>query len=204
MSPCGPSTWVNPVLPEIEDPAQIQPNAAHRAGQQMETVSGTQFLEQHSFDQLKQAATFGALSSETIAWLLDEGRILRLDRGESIFEPGDSGDRFFVILEGSVSYYRSSKDQYAYMRGYRTGQQIGFADTIALRNRAGMALATEAATVLEIDYRLFNRLRKEFPAQFGLLMMNLAREMARIIHAIDNVMVDIKSHGIVTDDMGIV
>lgn len=171
---------------------------------QMQSISPTQFLQGRSLEQLQQAAVFGALSTEAIHWLLNEGRILQLDKGESLFEPGESGDSFFVILQGGISYYRSANDQFAYIRDYRFGQQTGFANTIALHDRLGMALATEEAVVLEIDYRLFNRLRQVFPSEFGLLMMNLAREMARTIRAIDDIIVDIKSHGIIKDGSGLV
>jgi CRP-like cAMP-binding protein len=171
---------------------------------QMKSVSPAQFLQGSSLERLQQAATFGALSAETIHWLLNEGRILQLDRGESLFEPGERGDSFFVILQGGISYYRSANDQYAYIRDHRFGQQIGFANTIALYDRLGMALATEEAVILEVDYRLFNRLRQEFPSEFGLLMMNLTREMARTIRAVDDVIVDIKSHGIIKDGSGLI
>ena len=166
----------------------------------MKSLSSTQLPEACSLEQLQQASTFGALSAQTIAWLLNEGRIIQLDRGESLFKPDQRGDSFFVILYGSISYYRYGNDQYAYIRGFRTGQQIGFANMIALHDRVGMAVATVDALVLEVDFRLFNRLRKEFAPEFGLLMMNLAREMARTIRAVDDVIVDIKSHGIIMDD----
>jgi len=170
----------------------------------MQSVSASQLLESHSLEQLKQASTFGALSADTIRWLLNEGSITRLDRGESLFEPGQRGDSFFVILHGAFSYYRSGNDQYAYIRDYRTGQQIGFANTLALHERVGMAISTQEALVLEIDYRLFNRLRQEMPSEFGLMMMNLARELARTIRTIDDAIVDIKTHGIIMDSSGLV
>ena len=169
----------------------------------MQSLSGTEFLKQQPLEQLKELSTFGALSSETIGWLLEEGRISQLDRGESLFEPGRRGDSFFVILDGSIAYYRPGKDQYAYIRDYKKGQQIGFSNTLALHDRVGMAIAITDARTLEIDYRLFNRLRLEFPSEFGLLMLNLARELARTIRAVDDVIVDVKTHGVITDDSGL-
>jgi CRP-like cAMP-binding protein len=169
----------------------------------MQSLSGTEFLKQHPLEELKELSTFGALSAETIAWLLEEGRISQLDRGESLFKPGRRGDSFYVILDGSIAYYRPGKDQYAYIRDYKTGQQIGFSNTLALHDRVGMSIATTDAVILEIDYRLFNRLRLEFPSEFGLLMLNLARELARMIRAVDDVIVDVKTHGVITDDSGL-
>ena len=169
----------------------------------MQQVTAKQFLEHHSLERLQQASTFGALAAETIDWLLAEGRIIRLNRGESLFKPGQAGDSFFVVLEGRFSYYRPGGERYTYIRDYATGQQVGFANTLALHDRVGMAIATTEATVLQIDYLLFNRLRKEFPAEFGLMTINLARELARTIRAMDDAILDIKSHGIITDQSGL-
>ncbi len=170
----------------------------------MQAVSAKEFLAHHSLEQLQQASTFGALAQDTIAWLLEEGRIIQLPRGESLFKPGQPGDSFFVVLEGRFSYYRPGGERYAYIRDYGTGQQIGFANTLALHDRVGMAIATTDATALQIDYQLFNSLRKTFPSEFGLLTINLARELARTIRAMDDAIVDIKSHGIITDRSGLV
>ena len=169
-------------------------------GNRMETLSGTEILRQYPPEQLIELSSFGALSKDTVRWLLEEGRIIQLGRGESLFEPGHRGDSFCIILRGSVAYYRPGGDQYAYIRDYHEGQQIGFSNTLALHDRIGMAIATCEVQILEIDYRLFNRLRVEFPAEFGLLMLNLARELARTVRAVDDAILDIKSHGVITDD----
>lgn len=169
----------------------------------MQSISGTEVLKRQPIEQLKELSTFGALSPEIIGWLLEKGRILRLGRGESLFEPGQPGDSFFVILRGSVAYYRPGEEQYAYIRDYNKGQQIGFSNTLALHDRVGMAIATTETLTLEIDYRLFNRMRLEYPSAFGLLMLNLARELARTIRAVDDIIVDVKTHGIITDDSGL-
>ena len=166
----------------------------------MHSLSSTEFLKNHPLEQLKELPSFGALSQGTIFWLLDQGQISQLDRGESLFDPGQRGDSFFVILRGNIAYYRPGQEQYAYLRDYKIGQQIGFSNTLALHERVGMAIATSDTVALEIDHGLFNRLRLEFPSEFGLLMLNLARELARTIRAVDDIIVDIKSHGIITDD----
>ena len=41
----------------------------------MQSVTSSEFLKRNPLEQLKELSTFGALSSETIRWLLEEGRI---------------------------------------------------------------------------------------------------------------------------------
>ena len=100
------------------------------------------------------------------------------------------GDAFYVILKGAFAYYKSHDDKYAYIRDYTLGEQIGFMSMIALHNRVGSAVACEDSLVLEVNNTLFSRMHETTPLDFGLLMMNLAREMARTLRAVDNIVVD--------------
>lgn len=159
----------------------------------MQPITDDELLKQYSLEDFKQASTFGALSSEAIEWLLSRGRVGKLEKGETLFEPQQRGDSFFVILDGAIGYYKPDDGQYAYIRDYRKGQQIGFVSTIALHDRVGMALATARTVVLEVDFRLFYRMHKEMSADFGLLMLNLSREMARTIREMDDIIVDMKA-----------
>lgn len=166
----------------------------------MQATTDTEVLKSLPLEELTQASTFGALSTSAIEWLLQEGRITRISRGETLFRPDEKGDSFFVILDGAIAYYKTESDQYAYIRDYRKGQQIGFVSTIALHDRVGMAIATAESLLLEIDCSLFYRLHKEWPRDFGLLMLNLARDMARMIRQMDDVIVDMKAHRLISGD----
>lgn len=158
----------------------------------MHVPTYTELLQRIPLSSLGEVSTFGALSEETIAWLLNLGNILELDEGDLLFRPGEPGDTFFVILEGSVAYYKYHDQRYAYIRDYCKGQQIGFVSVIALHNRVGKAVARERTIALQINAPMFYRLHQEAPKDFGLLMLNLGSEMARTIRKIDNIIVDIK------------
>ena len=51
--------------------------------------------------------------------------------------------------------------------------------------RAAIALAAEDSIVLEVSSALFHKFHDNPPAEFGLLLLNLSREMARRIHKTD-------------------
>ena len=63
-------------------------------------ISEKELLSEHRFEKFKQASTFGALSNDTIAWLLHEGCIHTLNEAENLFEHGDRGtrDKLFGVL----------------------------------------------------------------------------------------------------------
>jgi CRP-like cAMP-binding protein len=156
----------------------------------MESITSADLLDNYPLGELQQASTFGALSEQSLLWLVREGRITRLAPGEVLFEPGERGDSFFIILDGSVAYYKIHEGHSAYIREYKKGEQIGFVSTVALHDRMGRAVAKTKLLVLEIDSQLFHRLHQTAPMDFGILMLNLAREMARTIRAIDNRIVE--------------
>jgi hypothetical protein len=51
----------------------------------------------------------------------------------------------------------------------------------------GTDVAVEESMVVDVSSAQFSRLHVDFPADFGLLMINLARELAREIEMLENV-----------------
>lgn len=155
----------------------------------MHVLQGPEVLTRFSINYFKSASTFGAISDDTLNWLFNEGQIYALNAKEVLFEPNERGDAFFVILQGSIAYYKCHDGQYAHIRNYKVGEQIGFMSMIALHDRVGSAIALEDSIVLEVNTHLFHLLHEKAPLDFGVLMMNLAREMARTLRSVDNIVV---------------
>jgi signal-transduction protein with cAMP-binding, CBS, and nucleotidyltransferase domain len=83
---------------------------------------------------------------------------------------------------------------YTFIRHYEFGQQIGFMSLIALHPRVGKAVADKDSIILKINSDVFYQLHLTMPQDFGLLMMNLAREMSRTLCAVENIIVDRKGN----------
>jgi CRP-like cAMP-binding protein len=160
----------------------------------MKLISTEQLLKNQELSSFTNASVFGALSEASILWLLQNGIIHSLEKGEYIFNHGQAGNSFHVILDGQITYYKFHDGRYAYIRDYKTGEQIGFMSMIALHERVGRAEAHEGTITLEIDSQLFHEFHNTASLEFGILMMNLAREMARTLRSVDNLIVE-KSQG---------
>ena len=143
----------------------------------MKSLGADDLLQAYPMERLKEASIFGALSTEAIDWLIHEGDRCRMEAGESLFEPAQRGDSFYIILEGKIALYNPDGEHFAHIRDYEVGQQVGFVSTIALHDRIGKAVATTSTTTLEINYRVFYQLHRQYPADFGLMVLNMAREM---------------------------
>lgn len=134
-----------------------------------------------SADTLKTGSIFGALSSSSIDFLVHHGFIKHLDDGEQLFADGDKGDSFYIILEGALSYYRDSNDAASLIRHVSFGQALGYVHMISLSPRSGYATANGDTVLLEIDYNIFGEFHDRFAFDFGILILNLSRDMARNI-----------------------
>ncbi|MBU2965301.1 cyclic nucleotide-binding domain-containing protein [Amphritea sp. 2_MG-2023] len=156
----------------------------------MDRITSQQLLTRLTLSQLESASVFGALPEASILWLLDHGVIRNFNAGDELFSPDQAGNSFHVILQGSVDYYKFHDGRYAYIRTFNSGEQIGFVSMIALHDRVGRAEACEAGISLEINSETFHDFHLSYPLEFGILMMNLAREMARTLRKTNNILVD--------------
>ena len=96
-------------------------------------------LKNQELSSFTNASVFGALPETSILWLLQNGEIHSLEKGEYIFSQGQPGNSFHVIQDGQIGYYKFHDGRYAYIRDYKTGEQIGFMSLIALHDRVGRA-----------------------------------------------------------------
>ncbi|MFC6671747.1 Crp/Fnr family transcriptional regulator [Marinobacterium aestuariivivens] len=140
----------------------------------------------------RELSTFGALSDRVVRRILVEGRVLQLDRGEVLYRAGDAVQSFYVVLRGSLSMYVCDEDHYALARRHLQGEQLGFVPMIGLHDHTATAVGAEDETLLvEISADQFYELHVSEPDDFGLLLLNLAREMARAIGALSRTIVEL-------------
>ena len=156
----------------------------------MREISCEELLTTRDVASFTGASVFGALPEPAIQWLLERGKIHDMEPGEYLFSPGEPGNSFHVILVGRVSYHKYHLGKFGFIREYTMGEQIGFMSLIALHERVGRVECNEPTIALEIDSHLFHEFHDEKPADFGILMLNLAREMARTLRMVDNLLVE--------------
>ena len=139
---------------------------------------------------LSTGSVFGAISVEATRFLLENGTIYQVAAGESVFGCGDRGTSFFVVCEGELAYFKRHKGHETMTRRVAFGEEVGFVAMIGLHDHLGHADALEDSVVLEIDAALFGDLHQHFPLDFGLMLMNLARELARTVRKLSDTIVE--------------
>ena len=153
----------------------------------MKTLDAAEVIDRFGIPYLQELSTFGALSQEVILDLLENGRIDQLDKGEYIAHFSEEATDFQVVLQGTLAYYKHFEGHDVLTRHFRQGEQLGFDEMIGLIVRNGTDVAVEDSVILSISNNQFYDLHVKFPAAFGIFMINLARELAREIELLENV-----------------
>lgn len=140
---------------------------------------------------LGEGAVLGAISCAGIQYLLDEGKILHLAAGETLFDIGEPAESFYVVCDGQVDFYRSVGDKaLRWLRTLGFGAEVGFVAMIGLQKRSGRVAAHSDCVLLEISTALFARFHETHPVDFGVLLLNLTRDLARLVRQLDNDLLD--------------
>ncbi|TDO99723.1 cyclic nucleotide-binding domain-containing protein [Marinomonas balearica] len=135
-----------------------------------------------SISRLKSASIFGALSPEAITFLLEHGALEELDEGEVLFKEDEVADAFYIVLDGSLKLCRGDEKAADVKFGEGSigfGEEIGYVTMIALHPRAADVIATQTTLVLKINSYVFGQFHDYHSFDFGILILNLSRDMAR-------------------------
>jgi CRP-like cAMP-binding protein len=83
-----------------------------------------------------------------------------LQDGETVFRQGETGDAFFMVVQGSVRILRGSHELAV------LGPREGFGEMAILdqETRSATAVAAEPTTLLKIDRDSFDRLIEQNPS----------------------------------------
>ena len=156
----------------------------------MEQLDPKTVFADYGLAYFRELATFGALSDEAIQGLVECGEISRLQVGERIERYHESAEDFQIVLAGRMAFYKCSEQgEEVFTRYFNTGDQIGFDLMIGLIPHNGVDVAEQETVLLSISKLCFYQMHEEYPGDFGLLMINLARELSREIALLEDVIV---------------
>ncbi|WP_432470147.1 cyclic nucleotide-binding domain-containing protein [Amphritea sp. HPY] len=153
----------------------------------MNTLQPEQVIADLTLRYLRELATFGAISDAAIIDLISRGTVKSLHKGEVLSSYDMPVTGFAIVLQGNIAFYKHCKGKDVLTRHFRAGEQIGFDTMIGMIANSGTEIGYEDSLVLQVSSVQFFDLHQDFPADFGLLMINLSRELAREIAMLEEV-----------------
>ena len=131
---------------------------------------------------------FAGLTPEAIALLLENARELEFGEGAVVVREGETSNRFFVIAVGRLRVCRNfgqpGEVDLASLGPKEFFGEMSILDTLP---RSATIQAMSPSTLCCISSITFARLYQSMPTQYGILILNIARDLSRRLRHLDEV-----------------
>jgi CRP-like cAMP-binding protein len=115
--------------------------------------------------------------------------IARFKKGEYIARQGGEPSHIYIISRGTVDLLITDRDVSIFKRTFKPGDCFGEAAMLSMVNNTASFVAAEDSELIVLSRRALNDLRRENLPLFCILIMNLARELARKLQYTDEILI---------------
>ncbi len=118
--------------------------------------------------------------------IAEEGKVRDFEAGEWIVQEGEEGHAFFILVTGEVEVIKrhGAPDEVSLCR-LKQGEFFGEMCILAPMKRAASIRASQASRAIEIRAATLYHLYQKLPDQYSIVLLNLARDLARRLCQID-------------------
>ena len=109
-------------------------------------------------------------------------------KGEYISRKGEEATHIHIIEKGTVDLLVGDDDLTIAKRQFHVGDCFGEAAMLSMINNTASFVAAEDCDLIAFSRRSLNQLRREDAAAFSILILNLARELARKLQYTDEML----------------
>jgi CRP/FNR family transcriptional regulator, cyclic AMP receptor protein len=110
------------------------------------------------------------------------------ERGESIFRKGDEPSYIYIVSKGKIDLIISDHNVNVEKKTLLSGECFGVASMMAMQRHTSTAIALEESEVMVLSKKALIYLQRDDIKLFALLMMNIARELARRLKLTDDML----------------
>lgn len=153
---------------------------------QAETPPPLSFSDPIEPASLRATGIFAGLDDNALATLAEYLELQRVNSGADIFRQGDAGSVLYLIASGSVQLHKTYGADELCVATIQAGDWFGDVALLAITNRTVTAIAKETCELWALKASDLRRLYKLNLKAYALLMMNLARELARRVQLTEN------------------
>jgi CRP/FNR family transcriptional regulator, cyclic AMP receptor protein len=135
---------------------------------------------------LREIPVFAGLSEAALAVLAEAVEEVEYQEGDILVREGEPGNRMFIILSGSVEIVKylgePRETLLEVLRAKNFMGEMSIVDSVA---RSASVRAVEKSRLFSLKGIDLYRLFKRFPEQYAIVILNIARDLARRLRAID-------------------
>lgn len=137
---------------------------------------------------LAEISIFGGFSDQQRDNILHRVETGSFKRGANIFEAGDEPTHIYFVKSGLVGLFISDKNFKIEKKRLGKGECFGHVALISVNKHNLSAVAVVDSEIMVFSKELLHQLRREDSDLFSLLMLNIARELARRLQFTDELL----------------
>ena len=109
-------------------------------------------------------------------------------KGEYVSKSGEEPTRIFIVKKGKIDLLINDKNVTIRKMEFSVGDCFGEAAMLSMINNTASFVAAEDSELITLSKRALNQLRREDLNLFCILIMNLARDLARKLQFTDEIL----------------
>lgn len=137
---------------------------------------------------LPSISFLGAVSDEQREEIYPYFEVGTFKKGEYISKRGEQPSHIYIIRKGRVALEITDNEVVINKREFKVGDCFGEAALLSMNNHTASFAAAEDSELVVLSRQSLNQLRHEDLDLFCVLIMNLARELARKLQYTDDIM----------------
>ena len=137
---------------------------------------------------LSDIAIWGGVSDQQRYKIFKQLETGIFKQGEYIFQKGEEPSHIYIVKKGKIGLHISAKGVNLEKKTLAVGECFGVASLMAMRKHTATAIALEDSEVMVLSRQAVLQLQQEDIELFALLMMNIARELARRLTLTDDIL----------------
>jgi CRP/FNR family cyclic AMP-dependent transcriptional regulator len=150
--------------------------------------SCTSLTTRDLLDTLKNVTIFSGFTETDLQNVCSNCTLLDARIGEMIIEEGTSATEIFILLKGRVTIVLNVGNDPIELMECGPGSCIGEASVIGIQMHSASAVVVEDAVLMVLRRQVLMQLFDDDKTLFSLLILNIARELARRLHHTDEVL----------------
>lgn len=138
------------------------------------------------FDALAATPVLAGIDHPALLLLADEGSVRDFAAGEIIVREGDAGHSFFILVEGAVDVIKHFDSPHAVVLNRLCCRSFfGEMSIVEPMPRVATVCAIGPVKVIEVKAATLHHLFQKMPGQYAIVLLNIARDMARRLRSLD-------------------
>jgi CRP-like cAMP-binding protein len=137
---------------------------------------------------LSDIAIWGGVTDTQRQEIFAKLEIATFKQGEYVFRKGDEPSHIYIVKSGKIGLMIADKEVTLEKKVLESGECFGEASLMAMQRHTTNAVALEDSQVMVLSRQSLLQLRNEDIQLFALLMMNIARELARRLKLTDDIL----------------